>query len=43
MRNFEIWVPLRFLFKIKKFHGPSITHKDNHFAKIKTALKLSVQ
>jgi hypothetical protein len=42
MRNFRISSPFRPLFKIianKKCICPSITHKDDHFAK-NTALKL---
>ena len=43
MQNFGIWATFRHLFEIKTatfFYGPSIVHKDDHFAKKKTASKL---
>ena len=39
MQNFGIMVPFRPRFEKKKLYGPSITHKDEHFA-IKTAIIL---
>ena len=43
MQNFRVWATFTPPFEVKQqfFYGPSITHKDDHFATTtKTALKL---